>query len=181
MTRYQPDSILNRIQHAIHGKPTATSTAAVGLDNVLRWGRTAGKEYAIRLRDANPLNVVLALVAVYLLFSLLKPHSIAKLTPTLAKARSSKCNANTSYSFLPDQHPPTSVWKRYTPRTLAVHDGSGLQQAGKSGQHAGGATDGTGKSNEAADARILLAISGRVFDVTRGANFYGPGEWTVGK
>ena len=55
-----------------------------------------------------------------------------------------------AYTWMPKAHPPTLVWKRYTPRTLAEFDG--LE-----------------------GRRILLAIKGQVFDVTAGRNFYGPG------
>ncbi|KAF9099120.1 hypothetical protein BGX27_000661, partial [Mortierella sp. AM989] len=45
---------------------------------------------------------------------------------------------------------PTLVFREYTPKELAEFDGR---------------TD---------DTRILMAIQGKVFDVTRGRNFYGP-------
>lgn len=118
-----------------------------------------------QLCNSNPLNIFLTLIVAYLFFSLLKPHSIAKLTPTLAQARSSKNNQNNTYSFLPDQHPPTTVWTKYTPRTLAVHDGSELQ----------GNKQKSSSQPFGQQGKILLAIQGKVFDVTKGANFYGPG------
>ncbi|KAF9281594.1 hypothetical protein BGZ68_006540 [Mortierella alpina] len=45
---------------------------------------------------------------------------------------------------------PTLVFKEYTPKELAQFDG------------------------RTKDTRILMAIQGKVFDVTRGRNFYGP-------
>ncbi|CAO3564868.1 unnamed protein product [Mortierella alpina] len=45
---------------------------------------------------------------------------------------------------------PTLVFKEYTPKELAQFDG------------------------RTEDTRILMAIQGKVFDVTRGRNFYGP-------
>ena len=57
---------------------------------------------------------------------------------------------------MPATHPPTVLFKEYTPRTLAKFDG---RQDG-SGDGGGG--------------RILLAIDRVVFDVTAGRNFYGP-------
>jgi membrane-associated progesterone receptor component len=51
---------------------------------------------------------------------------------------------------MPKAHPPTVLFTTYTPRTLAPFSGR----------------DG---------GRILLAINGKVFDVTAGRNFYGPG------
>ena len=56
------------------------------------------------------------------------------------------------YSWLPKTHPPTVLYKTYTPKTLEPFNGK----------------DG---------GRILLAINGTVFDVTAGRNFYGPGKW----
>ncbi|KAK0567121.1 Dihydrodipicolinate synthase [Tilletia horrida] len=118
----------------------------------------------------NPLNLVLLLFILYAVHPHFFPPSIASLTPTLAKARglppygppltpssSSKQQQSQSssgplpYSHLPRAHPETVVWTRFTPRTLAVHDGSGGSKS-----------------------KILLAINGRVFDVTKGRNFYGP-------
>jgi membrane-associated progesterone receptor component len=114
---------------------------------------------------SNPLNTALALVIVYLLASLVLPYNIEKLTPSLAKARSPSCNHTTSYSYLPD-HPPVIEWKKYTPRTLAVHDGSDVEAQSKKKA-----------KNREEESRILLAISGKVFDVTKGGHFYGPGEY----
>lgn len=56
------------------------------------------------------------------------------------------------YSWMPKTHPPTVLFKIYTPKTLEPFDG-------KNG------------------GRILLGISGTVFDVTSGRNFYGPSEF----
>ncbi|KXN91295.1 Damage response protein 1 [Leucoagaricus sp. SymC.cos] len=53
------------------------------------------------------------------------------------------------YSWMPKSHPPTVLFKVYTPKTLEPFNGK----------------DG---------GRILLAINGIVFDVTGGRNFYGP-------
>ena len=54
-----------------------------------------------------------------------------------------------SYTWMPASHPPVVVFRTYTPKTLEPF-------SGKNG------------------GRILLAIAGTVFDVTAGANFYGP-------
>ncbi|TDL16301.1 cytochrome b5 [Rickenella mellea] len=56
---------------------------------------------------------------------------------------------HTSYSWMPKAHPPVILYETYTPKTLVPFDGK----------------DG---------GRILLAIKGKVFDVTAGRNFYGP-------
>lgn len=90
------------------------------------------------------------------------PNS-ASLTPTVTQARSS--SNPSKYSTLPKDHPESILWKKYSPRTLAVHDGSAIQNASAS----------IGGDSEPG-SKILLAIMGKVFDVTKGANFYGPGE-----
>lgn len=107
--------------------------------------------------------MALAVIAVYLFISLFLPYRIGRLTPTLEKARSTSCNHTNSYSYLPD-HPHVTLWQKYTPRTLAVHDGSTFQVHGNK------------PKSPPADRKILLAISGKVFDVTKGAHFYGPGK-----
>jgi membrane-associated progesterone receptor component len=53
---------------------------------------------------------------------------------------------------MPKSHPPTVLFKVYTPKTLEPFNGKDK------------------------DGRILLAIDGIVFDVTAGRNFYGPSE-----
>ncbi|CEH14425.1 Putative steroid membrane receptor Hpr6.6/25-Dx [Ceraceosorus bombacis] len=109
---------------------------------------------------SNPLNILLLLVLLYLLYPLL-PRPLSHYTPTLSQARqtsstsTTSLNSNGSYNSLPSKHAPASLWRRYTPRTLAVYDGTGAN--GEEGE------------------TILLAIEGQVFDVTKGANFYGPG------
>lgn len=54
------------------------------------------------------------------------------------------------YSWRPASHPRTILWKKYTPKTLQPFNGKD-------------------------DPRILLAIDRKVFDVTAGGSFYGPG------
>lgn len=55
----------------------------------------------------------------------------------------------------PRPRQPALVFKEYTPKELAQFDG------------------------RTSDTRILLAVQGKVFDVTRGRNFYGPGKSKV--
>jgi membrane-associated progesterone receptor component len=55
------------------------------------------------------------------------------------------------YNWLPTAHPHTTVWRSFTPLELRQFDGR----------------DGE---------RILFAIKGKVYDVTAGRSFYGPGE-----
>lgn len=52
---------------------------------------------------------------------------------------------------MPKAHPPSLLFKTYTPKTLQEFNG----EEGK---------------------RILLAIKGVVYDVTAGRNFYGPSK-----
>ena len=56
------------------------------------------------------------------------------------------------YNWMPATHPDVSVFKTYTPKTLEPFNGK----------------DGS---------KILLAIDRKVFDVTAGRNFYGPGTY----
>ena len=89
-----------------------------------------------------PVNTVLALAIFYYAQKLVFPSvSLPSKPPTEFKD---------GYSWMPKSHPPTVLFKTYTPTTLAPFDGK----------------DG---------GRILLAIKGKVFDVTAGRNFYGPG------
>jgi membrane-associated progesterone receptor component len=58
------------------------------------------------------------------------------------------------YNWMPASHPDVSVFKTYTPKTLEPFSG---KDSGK----------------------ILLAIDRKVFDVTAGRNFYGPGTYDL--
>lgn len=50
------------------------------------------------------------------------------------------------------KHPEVMIFKNYTPIDLLPYDGHGK------------------------DGRILMAVNGSIYDVTRGRNFYGPGK-----
>ncbi|QRV79481.1 cytochrome b5 [Ceratobasidium sp. AG-Ba] len=91
----------------------------------------------------HPVNIVLVGVIGYQLSSLLRSGSSAKQQDSIPTSH------NESYNWKPAKHPPCTVWKKYTPKTLEPFHGR----------------DG---------AQILLAIDGKVFDVTSGRNFYGP-------
>lgn len=106
----------------------------------------------------NPLNLILLLALLYILIPLLRPSSptSSRWTPTPAEARSHLSAPSDRYTYLPPKHPDTVEWTKYTPRTLAVFDG-------------------TGNTSDSDGSRILLAINRKVFDVTKGKNFYGPG------
>lgn len=91
-----------------------------------------------------PINTALFLFILYLVQRILYPSTPAlKDVPTEFKS---------GYTWAPKSHPPTVLYKVYTPKTLEPF--SGLN---------GG--------------RILLAINGIVFDVTSGRNFYGPSAY----
>lgn len=102
---------------------------------------------------SNPLNMLLLAILCILAFQYIVPANpnSRTLRPTVAHARL-RMDPNVAYSALPPEYLPSTVWNRYTPRTLAVYDG----------------TDKSGSD------RILLAINGKVFDVSSGRNFYGP-------
>ena len=89
-----------------------------------------------------PINLLLVPPIAYYIYSLAFPDT---------SVRSGITEWREGYSWRPAQHPPTVLFKRYSPKTLAPFDGK----------------DG---------ARILLAIKGTVFDVSAGRGFYGPGK-----
>ncbi|KAI8978978.1 cytochrome b5-like heme/steroid binding domain-containing protein [Pilobolus umbonatus] len=63
-----------------------------------------------------------------------------------------KSYANTSKPVAQEaHHPDVLIFKNYTPMELLPYDGNGI------------------------DGRILMAVNGSVYDVSRGRNFYGPG------
>lgn len=97
---------------------------------------------AYTLDFSTPVNSALLIYILYSVQKIVFPStSTPKTIPTEFKH---------GYSWMPKEHPPTVLFKTYTPKTLEPFDG-------KSG------------------GRILLAINGIVFDVTAGRNFYGPG------
>lgn len=92
---------------------------------------------------STPVNTALLLYIIYTVQRILFPsNKVAQSVPTEFK---------NGYSWMPKSHPPTLLFKTYTPKTLEPFNG----EEGK---------------------RILLAISGVVYDVTAGRNFYGPSE-----
>ncbi|CAO1626860.1 unnamed protein product [Sympodiomycopsis kandeliae] len=115
---------------------------------------------AVEAITSNPLNLALFAILLYLLVPILIPTPISRLTPTVDQAR---LPAGERYSYLPPDHSASTEWKKYTPKSLALHDGTGAgqQQEGRDG-------DKKGQS-------ILLCINRKVFDVSSGGRFYGPG------
>ena len=77
---------------------------------------------------ATPLNLIVLAVALYTIYTMLKP------SPPPALPR----------------EPPATVFRTFTPRTLLPYNGTN-------------------------DMPVYLAVRGKVFDVTAGRNFYGPG------
>jgi membrane-associated progesterone receptor component len=90
-----------------------------------------------------PVNTALLL---YILYSVQRI-----LLPSTSKPSTVPNEFKSGYSWMPKSHPPTVLYRIYTPKTLEPF----------SGQDGG---------------RILLAINGIVFDVTAGRNFYGPSK-----
>lgn len=95
-----------------------------------------------------PVNTALFLYILYSVQRILFPST------SKSKPGSIPNEFKAGYSWMPKSHPPTVLFKIYTPKTLEPFDGK----------------DG---------GRILLAINGIVFDVTSGRNFYGPSEWEL--
>lgn len=98
----------------------------------------------LSLDFGSPVNTALLLYILYSVQRILFPSTEIPLTiPNEFKS---------GYSWIPESHPPTLLYKTYTPITLEPFNGK----------------DG---------GRILLAIDGIVFDVTNGRNFYGPSQF----
>lgn len=94
----------------------------------------------------HPINVVLLGIITY------QASSLFRLSSSSSQSQGSiPTSYNESYNWKPEKHPKCTVWKRYTPKTLEPFSGR----------------DG---------GQILLAIDRKIFDVTNGRNFYGPGE-----
>lgn len=92
-----------------------------------------------------PVNTALML---YILYSVQRI-----IFPPISKPTSIPTEFKAGYSWMPKSHPPTVLFKTFTPKTLEPFNGK----------------DG---------GRILLAINGTVFDVTAGRNFYGPSAYS---
>jgi membrane-associated progesterone receptor component len=105
----------------------------------------------------NPLNIALFIAVLYVAVPLLTPAAPEsdRWTPSMEIARSFASAPSDRYTYLPALHPDTVEWTKYTPRTLALYDGTAMSHSDQD--------------------RILLAINGKVFDVSKGKNFYGPG------
>lgn len=106
---------------------------------------------------STPINAGLTgllLLSLFWLFYV--PHPLGEdFTPPVSQARQ-RLDTSSAYTALPLDHPKSIEFVSYTPKTLALFDGTGSEQS----------PDGS---------KILLAINGKVFDVSSGRNFYGPG------
>lgn len=103
-------------------------------------------DFIINTAKTTPLNLILLIPIAYLLWDIAFPRTILKPGAPIPSSYEE------SYLWKPKSHPPTMVWKKYSPITLQEFDG---------------------KRNP----RILLAISRIVYDVTAGKSFYGPGQF----
>lgn len=103
--------------------------------------------YAELTSLTNPLNLGLILVVLYLIYGLVPKE------PSLPAT--SLPTSPTSYNWRPEKHSEAMVWRSWTPEELRGYDG-------------------TREGNEG--GRILFAIRRKVYDVTTGRGFYGPGE-----
>lgn len=98
----------------------------------------------------NPINaVLLAVITILILRILLPPPPYAPHPYGLATKPSE------AYNWRPERHPHSQLWRTWTPRQLEKYDGT-------EPNHEGG--------------RILFAIRRKVYDVTAGKSFYGPGQ-----
>lgn len=97
----------------------------------------------------NPVNaVLLALVVLLTLRILLPPPPYVPTPYGLADT------PNEAYNWRPRRHPESQLWRTWTPQELQKYDGTDPD-------HEGG--------------KILFAIRRKVYDVTAGKSFYGPG------
>lgn len=97
----------------------------------------------------NPLNVFLVAVMTYLLYTL---YPSTPLFPTPSNLPTKPI----AYNWRPSAHPESIVWRTWRPEELSGYDGT---SEGKEG------------------GRILFAIRRKVYDVTTGGSFYGPGPY----
>lgn len=93
-----------------------------------------------------PINGILFAILLYLTLNLL---------PSLP-ADAALPSKPTAYNWRPPKHQPSLLWRQYSAKQLAVFDGN--------------------LTADNPDGRILFAIRRKVYDVTQGRNFYGPGE-----
>lgn len=101
----------------------------------------------------NPLNAVLLVLVLYLTHSTFVPTAPKPLSLPLPTS------PNRAYNWRPSLNSTdqAQVWRTWTPEQLRTYDGTG-----------------TADDSEQ-EGRILMAIRRKVYDVTTGRAFYGPG------
>ncbi|KAM0753943.1 cytochrome b5 [Meredithblackwellia eburnea MCA 4105] len=96
---------------------------------------------------SNPTNLVLLALAIHSFISLLPTR------PSIPTPSTLPSDPSSSYNWRPPHHSPTILWTRWKPEQLRQFDGT------QSPPH----------------DKIMFAIRRKVYDVTSGRNFYGPG------
>lgn len=118
------------------------------IDSVLSLLPTPASVFARSTHLDNPLNLFLIFLALNLINSLL-PSSQSIPSPD------SVPDKPTQYNWRPSAHPSPVVWRRWTPTELEAFDGTRADLEG---------------------GRLLMAIRRKVYDVSSGKSFYGPGK-----
>jgi len=96
----------------------------------------------------NPLNLLLVFVTLNLISSLFPSAQPIPSPDSLP-------DKPTQYNWRPKEHPSPVVWRRWTAPELAQFDGTRA---------------------ELEEGRLLMAIRRKVYDVSSGKTFYGPGK-----
>jgi hypothetical protein len=96
----------------------------------------------------NPLNLFLVFLALNLISSLFPSTQPIPSPDSLP-------DKPTQYNWRPKVHPSPVVWRRWTTKELEKFDGT---------------------NNELEGGKLLMAIRRKVYDVSSGKSFYGPGE-----
>ena len=120
----------------------------------------------------SPINIILLLIIGFLIYKLLKPESgkyyylcqpIEKLSKPIKYYESDLFSKKDLHLISDagsslDIEPPLAPMKKkdYTPRQLKPYDGT--------------------KSDQNPEGRILIGVLGKVYDMTKGKGFYGPGR-----
>lgn len=110
---------------------------------------TPAADFARSAHLDNPLNLFLIFLALNLNNSLLPSAQPVPSPDSLP-------DKPTAYNWRPKEHPAPIVWRRWTPIELEQFDGTRA---------------------ELEDGRLLMAIRRKVYDVSAGKSFYGPGKW----
>lgn len=95
---------------------------------------------------SSPLNSILATLLAFALLSLFP------VTPSAPQPWELPPAPGKLYNWRPAKHDRPQKWEQFTPTQLAIFDGN--QEGGK----------------------VLIAVRRKVYDVTQGKSFYGPGQ-----